>query len=126
MGKAEGGEGREAWQGGAEGVAKSSRPSDLTILPKAEPESTRKPKGRKLETTHKREEAVDAKEEVVDPHVFNVDHRHDQLLVLVLQQLGLHHVQQLSDNLLHNRVRKISKPGKQWPLLRRQYCTNLL
>ena len=64
----------------------------LTILPKAEPETTREPKGRKLEPAHKREKTVDAKEEVVDPHVLDVDHRHDQLLVLVLQQLGLHHV----------------------------------
>ena len=44
---------------------------------------------------------MDAKEKVVDPHVLDVDHCHDQLLVLVFQQLGLHHVQQLSDN-LHN------------------------
>ena len=29
------------------------------------------------------------------------------------------------EDLLNNRVRKVSKPGKQWPLLRRQYGTNL-
>ena len=52
-----------------------------------------------MESADEGEETVDAEEEVVDSHVLDVDHRHDQLLVFVLQQLSFYHVQQLSDHL---------------------------
>ena len=52
-----------------------------------------------MESADEGEETVDAEEEVVDSRVLDVDHRHDQLLVFVLQQLSFYHVQQLSDHL---------------------------
>jgi hypothetical protein len=68
-----------------------------------------------VEALEDAEQGVDAKEEVVAAHALNVDQGHDELLVLVLEELGLEEAEGGGQHGLHDRVGKVGQPTPQLP-----------
>ena len=52
--------------------------------------------------------------EVVDLHLLDVDQGEDELVVHVLQQVGLQPGQQLPDHILHHPVGEVTQPAQHW------------
>ena len=69
---------------------------------------------------------MEAKVEVIDPHLLDVDESEDELVVHVLQQVLLQPGQHLLDHVLHHPVGEVGQPGQQRLVARGQLGEHLL
>jgi hypothetical protein len=69
---------------------------------------------------------VDTKEEIVVVHLLDIDDGHDELLVLVLVELGLQLEEGGGEDGLHHGVGEVCQPSPHQPLVRREAVVQLV